>query len=158
MNTSITRSIFAPTAGSMKAGSRRRGASLIDVATGSMLMAVLLIPSIHLVGESQASQRRLHLRDIMIYEADQLIDSTRVALSDTAPFDAAYAAPSDVTSTINVSDAPDLKSRVRIAADASLPTARLLTIVVDVWRDTDGDSQRDADELGVDLRTQWARP
>ena len=138
--------------------SPRRGASLIDVAAGSMLLAVLLIPSIHLIGESQSSHRRLDNRDIILYEADQLVESTRVALSEPAAFAAALATPADVVGAIAVSDGPDLTSRVRVAADTSLPTARLLSIVVDVWHDVDGDSRMDADEVSQTLRTQWAEP
>ena len=139
-------------------GRRRRGASLIDVATGSMLLAVLLIPSIHLIGESQSSHRRLDNRDIILYEAEQLVESTRVGLSEPAAFNAALAAPIDVTGTITVSDGPDLTSRVRIARDAGLPTARLLSIVVDVWYDADGNSLMGSGELSETLRTQWAAP
>lgn len=138
--------------------SQRRGATLIDVATGSMLLAVLLIPSIHLIGESQSSHRRLENRDIIVFEAEQLVESMRVALSEPTAFDAAFVTPIDVFGTIAVTDGPVLTSRVRVAADGSLPTTRLLTIVVDVWHDTDGDARLGANEVSESLRTQWAAP
>ena len=94
----------------------------------------------------------------MLFEAERLIESTRVAMAEPTVFDAALATPIDTTSTVTVSDGPELTSRVRVAADASLPTARLLSIVVDVWIDTDGDSRLDNSELSETLRTQWAGP
>lgn len=136
----------------------RNGATLIDVATGSMLLAVLLIPSIRLISDSQSCTQRLHNRDTMLFEAERLIESTKVALSEPAVFDAAIATPTDTTSTITVSDGPRLSGRVRVTADASLSSARLLTIIADVWIDADSDSQMDADELSETLRTQWAAP
>jgi len=150
--------LIKPMQSNQKRRSTRRGASLIDVATGSMLLAILLIPSVQLIGESQSANRRLTDRDTMLFEAEQLIESTKVALSETAPFDAAYATPIDVVSSIAVTDGPDLTSRLRVAADASLPAAKLLTIMVDLWHDSDGDRQLDATERSVSQRTQWATP
>ncbi len=138
--------------------SRRAGATLIDVATGSMLLAVLLIPSIHLIGESRSVHRRLVNRDTMLFEAQQLVERTKVSLSEQAAFDAAFAMPVDVRGSIPVVDGPDLTSRVRLSADSGLPTARLLSIVVDVWYDSNRDSQLDANETSETLRTQWASP
>lgn len=141
-----------------KKRSSRRGATLIDVATGSMLLAVLLIPSVHLITESQSSQRRLAKRDIIDFEAEKLIESTKVALSDTAAFNAALASSVDVTGALTVSDGPDLTSRVRVSADTSASPAQLLTIVVDVWHDSNGNNLMDSGETGESLRTQWAAP
>ena len=87
-----------------------------------------------------------------------MMESTRVALSEPAAFDAAFATPVDVLGTIPITDGPDLTSRIRVSADASLPTARLLSIVVDIWYDLDGDSRLGANEVGESLRTQWAAP
>jgi hypothetical protein len=137
---------------------RRRGATLIDVATGSMLLAVLLIPSIHLISESHSMHARLAHHDIVLFEAEQLIESTKVSLSEPTAFDAAYASGVDVAGTITVSDGPDLNSRVRVAADPGVPGARLLTIVVDVWHDIDGDLRVSPGEPNQSLRTQWASP
>ncbi len=136
----------------------RRGATLLDVAVGSMLLAVLLIPSIHLVGESRSSQRRLDRRETILFEAQELLEATKVSLSESADFDAAYQNPVDTTGTINVTDGPDLTSRVRIAADPSVAGAEIVTIIVELWDDFDGDSIRDADEPSQSLRTQWAAP
>jgi hypothetical protein len=138
--------------------SRRHGATLIDVATGSMLLAVLLIPSIHLITQSQSMHRRLAIHDTVLFEAEQLIESTKVSLSEPTAFDAVFASPVDVSGTIPVSDGPDLNSRVRVAADATVPGARLVTVVVDVWHDLDGDLRVSAGEPSESLRTQWASP
>ena len=123
-----------------------------------MLLAVLLIPSMRLISDSQSSSRRLHNRDTILFEAERLVESTRIALAEPTVFDSAMATPTDVTGTVSVSDGPDLTSRVRVTADASLPTARLLSIVVDVWIDTNGNSRLDTSELSETLRTQWAAP
>lgn len=136
----------------------RQGATLLDVAVGSMLLAVLLIPSIHLVGEARSSQRRLDRRETMLFEAQELLEAAKIGLSETADFDAAYQNPVDSTGTINVSDGPDLASRLRIMADPSVAGAEIVTILVDVWDDQDGDSIRDANEPGQSLRTQWSAP
>ena len=136
----------------------RRGATLIDVAAGSMLLAVLLIPSMRLISDSQSSSRRLHNRDTVLYEAEQLIEASKMALAETAAFNAAWSSPSDTTGRISVSDGPDLTSRLRISADTTMPTARLLNITVDVWIDSNGNLRLDANELSESLRTQWASP
>ena len=143
---------------SIRKARHRAGATLLDVATGSMLLAVLLIPSIHLIGESQASHRRLEHRDIILFEVERLMETTRVALAEPTAFDAVFATPIDAVRTIPVSDGPDLTSRVRIAADTSVPSARLITINVDVWHDADANSLLGANELSESVRTQWAAP
>ena len=136
----------------------RRGATLIDVATGSMLLAILLIPSVHMIGKSHSANQRLANREVMVYEAEQLLESLKVVLSETAAFDAAMGSPIDVTRTIIVPDGPDLTGRIRAAADTTMPTARLITAVADVWYDVDRNGRRGANELGETLRTQWATP
>ena len=138
--------------------SARNGATLIDVATGSMLLAVLLIPSMRLISDSQSSTRRLHNRDIILFEAEQLIESSKVSLAEPVVFNAAFASPTDTTGRIPVTDGPDLTRRLRVAADRTIPTARLLNITVDVWVDSNGNLRMDADELSETLRTQWAAP
>jgi type II secretory pathway component PulJ len=136
----------------------RTGATLIDVAVGSMLLAVLLIPSVRLISETQSSQQRLTNRDLMLYEAEQLLEATKVALSEVGTFNNAMARPIDNYATIVVPDGPQLVSRVRAEADRSLPTARLLTINVDIWIDANGNGRLDTGEASESLRTQWAAP
>ncbi len=136
----------------------RDGATLIDVATGSMLLAVLLIPSIHLISEARSVGHRLDLQDAALFEATNLIESVRIAHSDPTAFQTVYSTPLDRRQIIVIPDGPDLLGRVRIEADKSLPTSPLLSIVVDVWHDADGDSQMGSTEVSQTLRTQWASP
>jgi hypothetical protein len=139
-------------------GQARAGATLIDVATGSMLLAVLLIPSVHLLGKSKSSQQRLATRETLLFAADQLIESTKVALSEAATFDAAVSNPVDTVQPVASSDVPNLTSRVRIAADAAVQPAILLTVLVDVWQDHDRNGVIDTDEPRESCRTQWSAP
>lgn len=94
----------------------------------------------------------------MMFEAERLLESTKVALSSAAAFDAAMSSTADTTQNLVITDGPDLAGRIRIAADTSVAPAQLLTIVVDVWRDTDGDGRYSSNEPGETLRTQWASP
>ena len=136
----------------------RRGATLIDVAVGSMLLTVLLIPAIHMIGKSQSSQRRLVNREIMVYQADQMLENVKVQLADPTAFDAAMLTPIDTTRLISIPDGPDLNSRLRVAADTSIAGARLVTIVADVWYDENVNAVFDSVEQGESLQTQWGSP
>ncbi len=136
----------------------RHGATLIDVAIGSMLLTVILIPSIYMVGKAQSANRRLANREIMLYEAEQLIENLKVKLSEPASFAQTLTIPVDSTSIIPVSDGPDLVGRGRVAADVTMPTAQLVTIIADVWYDVDKDAVFDSGEQGETLQTQWAAP
>lgn len=137
---------------------RRTGATLIDVATGSMLLAVLMIPSLHLIGKSKSSNRRLAIRDALLFEADDVMENVKVALADPATFVSAHGTPVDRTQAIALSDLPNCVSRVRITADTSVAPAQLLTIDVEVWHDVDRDGSLDANESSESLRTQQAAP
>lgn len=137
---------------------RRRGATLIDVAVGSMLLAVLLIPSVHMMGKSKSSNHRLAIRDALVFEADQLLENVKIALANDTAFDAAVLSPSDRTAPMTISDVPHAMSRVRVSADPSVAPSPLLTLIVDVWQDTDRDGNLDSGEPVETLRTQWASP
>ena len=95
---------------------------------------------------------------VLVWEAEKLKESARISLSETAAFNAALARPVDAFGTIAVSDGPDLNSRIRIAPDTTVPGSKLLTILVDVWHDTNGDRRSGTDEPSESLRTQWASP
>ena len=137
----------------------RRGATLLDVAAGSMLLAVMLIPSAHLISQSRSSGARLSSRQTMLFEAENRLEATKIALSDAASFNLAWATPTQDLSDIAVVDGPDLKSRTRVFSDSSVaPPARLLTIEVDVWQDINGDDAVDTGEPSERIRTQWASP
>ena len=136
----------------------RLGATLIDVATGSMLLTVLLIPAIHMIGKSQSAQRRLVNREIMVYEAEQILETVKVQLSEPTAFDAVLLSPVDARRRITIPDGPDLIGRLRASADTSIASARLVTIAADVWYDENSNSIYDRNEQGESLQTQWAAP
>jgi hypothetical protein len=137
----------------------RSGATLLDVAAGSMLLAVILIPSAHLIGQSQSCNARLANRQTMLFEAENRLEATKIALSSPAAFNTAWATPADTRTQITIADGPDLNSRTRIYADSTIPApARLVTIEIDIWQDIDGDNNMDATEPTETIRTQWASP
>ena len=137
----------------------RTGATLLDVAAGSMLLAVMLIPSSHLISQSRSSNARLSGRQTMLYEAENHLEAAKMALSDSASFTAALATASENLSDVPVVDGPDLKCRTRVFADTSVASpARLLTIEIDVWQDLDSDDDIDIGEPSESIRTQWASP
>ena len=137
----------------------RRGATLLDVAAGSMLLAVILIPSAHLIGQSQSSNARLTNRQRMLFEAENRLEATKIALSSPATFQVAWTTPADVKTPITVTDGPELNSRTRVFADTTVPApAQLLTIDIEIWQDIDGDNNLDANEPSEAIRTQWASP
>jgi hypothetical protein len=131
---------------------------LIDVAVGSMLLAVLLIPSVHMMGKSKSSNHRLAIRDALVFEADQLLENVKIALADNSAFDAAVLVPTDRSTPMAISDVPHAMSRVRVSTDPSVAPSPLLTIIVAVWQDTDRDGNFDSGEPAESLRTQWASP
>lgn len=137
---------------------RRCGASLLDVSLGAMLLALLLIPVVNLMGESRASKVRLKLRDAILFEAETLIEQTKISLSDATFFDAAYKSDQDDQANLSLPDGPQLRQRIRIAADDTMNDERLVNVVVDVWLDKDQDRQMDSSEIGETLRTQWSAP
>lgn len=140
------------------AGRPRRGATLLDVAIGSMLLALLLIPSVKLIGESRASRARLKIRDAVVFEAEQLVERTKISLSEPSEFDSAYNSGTDTQGDIWIGDGPRLRRRVRVGPDPTFKQERLVTIIVDVWHDENRNRVMDANEIGETLRTQWAAP
>ncbi|MDG2222610.1 MAG: hypothetical protein P8L85_14620 [Rubripirellula sp.] len=130
----------------------------MDVSLGAMLLALLLIPAVKLMGESRASKMRLRLRDAILFEAETLLEQTKISLADSAFFDAAYKADKDDSANLSLVDGPLLRQRIRIEADDTMADERLVNVVVNVWRDQDLDGQMDAAEIGETLRTQWSAP
>ncbi|TWT52824.1 hypothetical protein Pla22_04520 [Rubripirellula amarantea] len=136
----------------------RRGASLIDVAIGSMLMATLLIPSMNLINESRANSNRLDIRQELLHHAEQTIESTKLTLSEDSAFASAMSRPTDQLVRISSRYGSFALARVQVSADTSVRPAELVTISVDVWQDDDNNRRLDANELSASLRTQWAAP
>ena len=137
---------------------RRQGATLIDVIAGSMIMSTLLIPSAHLINESRSNTHRLNVRRSLIEDAEQVIEATKIGLSEPVAFSDAY---SDGIDTVNKH--PTIYgsfslARTRVEADRSVQPAELVTIIVDVWHDDDSDGRLDSNEESTTLRTQFAAP
>jgi Tfp pilus assembly protein PilX len=137
---------------------QRRGATLIDVAIGSMLLSILLIPAVQMIGNSQSCNRRLANRACMLFEAEQIIENAKIQLSDAATFDKALTNSIDDIGKIAEPDGPLLLGRLQVAADPTMPKAKLVTITAQVWQDADSDGLFDSSEQGESLTTQWAAP
>ena len=136
----------------------RRGASLIDVAIGSMLMATLLIPSMNLINESRVNAQRLKSRQSLLEDAEQIVETTKLGLSEPSAFASAMVRPVDETRRVPTRYGAFAITRVRVDADASVRPAELLTVLVDAWHDDDSNGRLDTGEMSVTLRTQWAAP
>ncbi len=136
----------------------RKGATLIDVAVGSMLMASLLIPSLHLMGESQQNTQRLAIRQTLLHTAEQQIEALKVRLSEPAAFTNTLARP--IFETRNITTTMGIPSRVEIRAvsDPTVGAAELLTLSAIAWHDKDRNGAVDSGEPVIRLRTQWMAP
>jgi hypothetical protein len=123
-----------------------------------MLLAVLLIPAVHMMGKSKSLNHRLATRDALLFEADQLLENVKVSLADSASFEAAVLSPIDRSRPVAISDVPDAMSHVLVAVDPTFTASPLLTLVVDLWQDKDRDGIADKGEPVESLRNQWASP
>jgi Tfp pilus assembly protein PilX len=140
----------------------RRGSTLIEVAIGAMMMALLIVPAMRAMNDSDSLRRRHESHDVMLFTAEEKIEQEKISLSSLAYFAAAVASPSgiDRIEKIDVSNGADLICRTRIVADNSVGVtpARLVTITVDVWNDLNGDRRLDTVESRETIQTQWASP
>ncbi|WP_442510771.1 hypothetical protein SH528x_002414 [Novipirellula sp. SH528] len=138
----------------------RRGATLLDVVTGSMLLSVLLIPSLHLVTRSQKMNRRLKLHEAMLFEADQLLQQRKLQLSDQVSFTKAWARPmsSPEPSSIVTEDGQKLAAGVLVQRDTSVTSSKLLSITCQVWQDRNRNGRVDEDEPVEQLQSHWGEP
>ena len=138
----------------------RRGATLLDVATGSMLLSVLLIPSLHLLTRSQKMNRRLKLHEAMLFEADQLLQQRKIQYSDPVSFTKAWARPmsSPEPSKIVTEDGQKLAASVLVQRDTSVKSSKLLSITCQVWQDRNRNGRVDEDEPVEQLQSHWGEP
>lgn len=134
----------------------RSGATLLDVALGSMLLSLLLVPSLHLIGESRASRSRLRLRDTILFEAETAMEKYKTALSRPGYFRRAHRSGIQRRANLRLTDGPRLRQRVQMFADPSMTDQPLVTIVVSVWQDTNRNWRVDDGEPSETLRSQWA--
>ncbi|KAA1259998.1 hypothetical protein LF1_25360 [Rubripirellula obstinata] len=136
----------------------RRGATMIDVIAGSMIMSALLIPSAHLINESRSNTHRLNVRQSLLDDAEQVIEATKIGLSEPIAFSKAYSGGIDTVNKHTTAYGPFSVARTRVTPDKSILPAELVTIVVDVWHDDDSDGRLDTGEASATLRTQFAAP
>ncbi|TWU54655.1 hypothetical protein Poly51_33740 [Rubripirellula tenax] len=136
----------------------RQGATLIDVAIGSMLLSLLLIPSVRWIGHSESINQRLEDRDAMLFEAESFIEILKVKMSEPSEFASAFDRPiDDLTKVVSPSGKVFL-AQYQLEPDKTLPTAKLLSIRVTVWRDANSNARIDATEVSESLQTQMASP
>ncbi len=136
----------------------RRGATLIDVAIGSMLLTLLLIPSFQWIGHSQSINRRLEDRDAMLFEAEQLIETFRVKMSYRDAFDDVYSRSIDDLTKIQTPGGAIFLARYQIGPDTTVGKSELLNINVAIWRDTISNGSLDLTETSESMHTQVAAP
>ncbi|MEM9585636.1 MAG: hypothetical protein AAGA03_00020 [Planctomycetota bacterium] len=130
----------------------------MDVALGSMLLALLLVPATRVLRESRTLAHRLDVRESLLFQAERTIEATKVTLSEPAAF--ASALSGAVTIQPNPgAEYPGVQSQITLTVDRSVPgSTNLITINVQTWQDVDGDNRIDQDEPVEQLRTQWGPP
>ncbi|MEM1070584.1 MAG: hypothetical protein AAGI63_16900 [Planctomycetota bacterium] len=136
----------------------RLGATLLDVALGSMLLSTLLIPAVHLIGESYAARARLKTRDTILFEAEAAMERAKMSLSRTGYFRRAHRSGIQQRANIRLTDGPRLRRRTRMTADPTMTDEQLVNVVVEVWQDDNRNWRIDLGEPNETLRTQWAAP
>lgn len=136
----------------------RCGSTLIDVAVGSMLMASLLIPSLHVMSESQKNTQRLAVRQTLLQTAEQQVETLKVRLSEPSVFASTLIRPLLEDRTVTTSMGIPARVRVQASSDSTVSPGQLLTLTIHAWYDEDQDSRMDTNEIVSTLRTQWARP
>lgn len=144
---------------------RRSGATLIDVAMGSMLLAVVLIPSVRLIRDSESTHRERANREVMLFEAERLLEESKIWLRSSSGGTTNFqrvigGGRQNWVSAIVVADAPPLQSTTLIEQDSSLGRVgtvevQLVTITTNVWQDQNGNRRPDAGEPIETLVTQW---
>jgi hypothetical protein len=130
----------------------------MDVIAGSIIMSSLLIPSAHLINQSRASAHRLDVRQALLSDAEEVIETAKISLSEPAAFSAAHASGIDTVNKHETTFGSFSVVRTQITADRSVLPARLVTIMVEAWYDDDRDGRLDATETSAALRTQFAAP
>lgn len=140
---------------------KRRGATLIDVAAGSMLLAIILIPSARLLRENESMHRSMQARETMLFEAEQLIEQARIDTAETGAFQSALNRSRPMLRDVKLdsSDGPELRGQVTTFRDPTVGTSvPLLTIDCTVWQDKNNNGRLDVGEPAESLRTQRAQP
>ncbi len=139
---------------------RRRGSTFFDVVVGSMVLSVLLVPSFHLIAQSQGMTRRLADQELLLFEADQLMEQTKKDLSNPEYYLKIHSSPIDweLPSKKSLDDGRTMISMMRFHRDDSFKSAKLLSISASAYIDSNGNGNRDSNESSEQLLAQWAEP
>ncbi|EMI28016.1 MAG: hypothetical protein CMM00_05770 [Rhodopirellula sp.] len=129
----------------------RHGATLIDVAVGAALLSLVLIPALGLMGQTSQLLQRLDVQDQLLFEAERIIEQTKIDLCDPVQF-ATRRGTFDAVVVGN--ETTSMRSRLTIE-DSLTPS--LLTMDALVWEDRNNNGQPDEGELSQQLRTQWSQ-
>ncbi|KLU03947.1 putative transmembrane protein [Rhodopirellula islandica] len=130
----------------------RRGATLIDVAVGAALLSLVLIPALSLMGQSSQLLQRMDRQDQLLFEAERLMEQTKVDLCDPTQF---ASTRGTLEAIVTGNETRSMRSQVSIQDSLVL---NLVTLNVVVWEDGNNNSSLDAGELSQSLRTQWSQP
>lgn len=133
--------------------SARHGSTLLDVAAGSAILSLLLIPALGMMGRSNELTNRMAVVDTMLFEANRLMESTKITLCDPTAFAKGAGARDE---PLDVDGTDRLRGVVTVQPDASI--SGLLTIDVTVFQDSNRSGGLDTHELRRAIRTQWSQP
>ncbi|PHQ35764.1 type IV pilus modification PilV family protein [Rhodopirellula bahusiensis] len=129
----------------------QHGATLIDVAIGAALLSLVLIPALGLMGQSSQLLQKLDVQDQLLFEAERIIEQTKIDLCDPIQF-ATRRGTFDAVVVGN--ETTSMRSRLTIE-DSLAPS--LLTMDALVWKDSNNNGEPDEGELSQQLRTQWSQ-
>ncbi|WDQ19220.1 hypothetical protein [Rhodopirellula sp. P2] len=130
----------------------RCGATLIDVAVGAALLSLVLIPALSLMGQSSQLLQRMDRQDQLLFEAERLVEQTKVELCDPAQFASTRGTREAIVAG---NETRSMRSQVSVQ-DSLVPN--LVTLNVVVWEDGNNNGSLDTGELSQSLRTQWSQP
>jgi type II secretory pathway pseudopilin PulG len=136
---------------------RRRGATLVEVAIATMMLAVLIVPAVKLVGQSRDLQRRVTDENELVWQAENLLDRYRIEMKRSSQFNTYYSTGLNRVDDLQSLHLASVKGRVQIARDRST-TGRLVTLSVETWSDANRNGRRDGDERFVALRSAVSAP
>ncbi|MEM8911115.1 MAG: hypothetical protein AAGC97_05050 [Planctomycetota bacterium] len=133
----------------------RAGSTLIDVAVGTAMLSLLMIPTVGMMGRSSRLARQLAIEEALLFDADQILEQHKVLLCDPAVFSG-----SSIQTNSDMADSWVTNGRYALLSehDSSIPMNRLRTITVTAWQDSNRNGQVDAIEPQQTLRTQWCQP
>lgn len=131
---------------------RRRGTSLLEVVSASILIGVIMVPSLDLLRQTQDANEQLEINHAMTTLGVSTLEEQLAAAS--RDFRAAT-----INGDFRRHRLADVKFRARRSeslADGGMP-GRLISVVVTIWHDRDDDGRRDADEPGFTFASKVVR-